>query len=105
MLAIFPLGKYLREKDRPWYPSIDPSDILLSLIIFFSVAGRTLGIDYFLLRRFPRIPCAVGHHVVTRHAHATVRLARSRPVRANGSARSFFEQVWRRTEFPAAAPD
>ena len=57
VLAIFLLGNYLCAKGRmPWYPGIDASDILLSLIILFTAAGRTLGIDHFLHRRFPRVP-------------------------------------------------
>jgi uncharacterized membrane protein YphA (DoxX/SURF4 family) len=51
------LANYLCAKGRmPWYPGIDASDILLSLILLFTAAGRTFGIDRFLHRRFPRVP-------------------------------------------------
>ena len=55
--ALWLLANYLCAKGRmPWYPGIDASDILLALIILFTAAGRTFGIDRFLHRRFPRVP-------------------------------------------------
>lgn len=55
--ALWLLANYLCAKGRmPWYPGIDASDILLSLILFFTAAGRIFGIDRFLHRQFPRVP-------------------------------------------------
>lgn len=37
-------------------PGIDTADIVLSIIVLFTAAGRIWGIDQFLYRRFPRVP-------------------------------------------------
>jgi len=56
-VAIFLLLNYLCAKgDLPWGPGIDQSDIVLSIIILLSNAGRVLGIDQFLHKRFPKVP-------------------------------------------------
>ncbi len=56
-VAIFLLVNYLCAKGRmPWVPGIDPSDILLALIVLYTAAGRTFGIDRFLHDRFPGVP-------------------------------------------------
>jgi uncharacterized membrane protein YphA (DoxX/SURF4 family) len=55
-VALFLLINYLCAKGRmPWIPGIDPSDIMLALIIIFAAAGRCFGIDRFLHRRFPGV--------------------------------------------------
>jgi uncharacterized membrane protein YphA (DoxX/SURF4 family) len=56
-VAIFLLLNYLCAKGTlPWGPGIDQSDIVLAIIIFLSNAGRVLGVDQFLHKRFPKIP-------------------------------------------------
>ena len=55
-LALFLLLNYMCAKGAvPWGPGIDQSDIILALIILFSDAGRTFGIDKLLANRFPRL--------------------------------------------------
>jgi len=57
VVALFLLTNYLCAKGRmPWQPGIDPSDILLALIVLATAAGRYLGLDRFLHDRFPRVP-------------------------------------------------
>ena len=56
-VAIFLLVNYLCAKGRmPWVPGIDPSDIVLALVVMTSAAGRILGIDRFLHDRYPAVP-------------------------------------------------
>jgi uncharacterized membrane protein YphA (DoxX/SURF4 family) len=56
-VAIFLLLNYLCAKGAlPWGPGIDQSDIVLAIIILLSNAGRVLGVDRFLHKRFPKIP-------------------------------------------------
>jgi uncharacterized membrane protein YphA (DoxX/SURF4 family) len=56
-VAIFLLLNYLCAKGAlPWGPGIDQSDIVLAIIILLSNAGRVLGVDQFLHKRFPKIP-------------------------------------------------
>ena len=55
-VALFLLVNYLCAKGAvPWGPGIDQSDIVLALIILFSNAGRTLGVDKWLADRFPEL--------------------------------------------------
>lgn len=55
--AIFVLANYLCAKGtRPWVPSIDASDIALAVLIVAGAAGRRLGADTLLHRRFPGVP-------------------------------------------------
>ena len=57
VIAIFLLVNYLCAKGaRPWVPSIDASDIALAVLIVAGAAGRRLGIDALLYRRFPNVP-------------------------------------------------
>jgi len=54
-VALFLLSNYLCAKGAaPWGPGIDQSDIVLAIIILFSNAGRTLGVDKWLADRFPK---------------------------------------------------
>ena len=56
-VAIFLLLNYLCAKGAlPWGPGIDQSDIVLSIIILLSNAGRVVGVDQSLHKRFPKIP-------------------------------------------------
>ena len=56
-VALFLLVNYLCAKGRmPWTPGIDASDIVLALVVMFTAAGRVLGIDRSLHRRFPGFP-------------------------------------------------
>jgi len=56
-VALFLLVNYLCAKGRmPWNPGIDPSDVVVALIVLVTAAGRTFGIDRFLHDRFPRVP-------------------------------------------------
>jgi thiosulfate dehydrogenase [quinone] large subunit len=56
-VALFLLVNYLCAKGRmPWIPGIDPSDIVLALIVMITAAGRVLGLDRFLHQRFPAVP-------------------------------------------------
>lgn len=52
------LFNFLATKGRmPWDPSVcDPADMAMCLTVLLGAAGRTLGIDHFLYKRFPRIP-------------------------------------------------
>jgi hypothetical protein len=55
--ALFLLFNYLCAKGAlPWGPGIDQSDIVLAFIILLSNAGRVLGVDRFLHKRFPKVP-------------------------------------------------
>jgi thiosulfate dehydrogenase (quinone) large subunit len=55
-VALFLCLNYLAAKGgMPWAPGIDQSDILLSIVILGSAAGRVLGIDRYLHDRFPKI--------------------------------------------------
>ena len=57
VVAIFLLANYLCAKGAlPWVPSIDASDIALAVLIVAGAAGRRLGIDALLYRRFPNVP-------------------------------------------------
>ena len=54
-VALFLLLNYMCAKGAaPWGPGIDQSDIVLAIIVLFSDAGRTLGIDKWLADRFPK---------------------------------------------------
>jgi uncharacterized membrane protein YphA (DoxX/SURF4 family) len=54
-VALFLLVNYLCAKGAaPWGPGIDQSDIILAAIILLSDAGRIVGIDGMLSRRFPK---------------------------------------------------
>jgi thiosulfate dehydrogenase (quinone) large subunit len=56
-VALFLLVNYMCAKGAaPWGPGIDQSDIVLALIILFSDAGRTFGIDRYLAMRWPKFP-------------------------------------------------
>ena len=56
VVALFLFANYLCAKGRlPWTPVIDASDIVLSLVVLCTAAGRVLGIDEYLHRRFPRV--------------------------------------------------
>ena len=56
LVALFLLINYLCAKGAvPWGPGIDQSDIILALIILLSDAGRTLGLDKLIARRFPKL--------------------------------------------------
>ena len=54
-VALFLVINYLCAKGAaPWGPGIDQSDIVLAIIVLFSDAGRTFGIDKFFASRFPK---------------------------------------------------
>ena len=56
LVALFLLINYLCAKGAvPWGPGIDQSDIILAFIILLSDAGRTLGLDKLIARRFPKL--------------------------------------------------
>jgi uncharacterized membrane protein YphA (DoxX/SURF4 family) len=56
LVALFLLINYLCAKGAvPWGPGIDQSDIILALIILLGDAGRTLGLDKLIARRFPKL--------------------------------------------------
>jgi uncharacterized membrane protein YphA (DoxX/SURF4 family) len=55
-VALFLLVNYMCAKGAvPWGPGIDQSDIVLSVIILFSDAGRICGVDKLLANRFPKL--------------------------------------------------
>jgi len=47
---------FVRQGRAPLGARIDQSDIVLAIIILLSNAGRVLGVDQFLHKRFPKIP-------------------------------------------------
>jgi uncharacterized membrane protein YphA (DoxX/SURF4 family) len=54
-VALFLLLNYMCAKGAaPWGPGIDQSDIVLAIIILFSNAGHTLGVDKWLADRLPK---------------------------------------------------
>ena len=56
-VAIFLCINYMCAKGAaPWGPGIDQSDIILGIIVLFSNAGRTFGVDRFLHGKFPKVP-------------------------------------------------
>jgi len=56
LVALFLLLNYMCAKGAlPWGPGIDQSDIILALLILFSDAGRTFGLDKLIARRFPKL--------------------------------------------------
>ena len=56
-VALFLLVNYLCAKGAaPWGPGIDQSDIVLTVIILLSNAGRIFGIDGLLHKRLPKVP-------------------------------------------------
>ena len=56
--AFLTLNYMLMKGSTIWMPSNDPVFILGSLTVAAGAAGRAFGIDYFLHRRFPRLPAA-----------------------------------------------
>ena len=55
-VALFLLLNYMCAKGAlPWGPGIDQSDIILTVIILFTDAGRIFGIDKLLGNRFPKL--------------------------------------------------
>lgn len=57
VVSIFMLLNYWFAKPSViGIPGIDTADIVLSIIVLVTAAGRVFGIDHFLHRRFPRIP-------------------------------------------------
>jgi uncharacterized membrane protein YphA (DoxX/SURF4 family) len=56
LVALFLLLNYMCAKGALlWGPGIDQSDIVLALIILFSDAGRTFGLDKLFAERFPKL--------------------------------------------------
>jgi len=56
LVALFLLLNYMCAKGAlPWGPGIDQSDIVLAVVILFSDAGRTFGLDKLIARRFPKL--------------------------------------------------
>src|SRR5262252_3131239 len=56
LVALFLLLNYMCAKGAlPWGPGIDQSDIVLALIILFSDAGHTFGLDKLFANRFPKL--------------------------------------------------
>ena len=57
LVSIFMLLNYLFAKSSiTGIPGLDTADLVLSLIVLVTAAGRVLGLDHFLHRRFPRTP-------------------------------------------------
>jgi len=57
VVSIFVLLNYLFAKPSViGIPGIDTADIVLSIVVLVTAAGRVFGIDQFLHRRFPRVP-------------------------------------------------
>jgi hypothetical protein len=57
VVSIFLLLNYLFAKPSViGIPGIDTADIVLSIVVLVTAAGRVFGIDHFLHRRFPRVP-------------------------------------------------
>jgi uncharacterized membrane protein YphA (DoxX/SURF4 family) len=57
LVSIFMLLNYLFAKSSiTGIPGLDTADLVLSLIVLVTAAGRVLGLDHFLYRRFPRVP-------------------------------------------------
>lgn len=57
VVSIFMLLNYWFAKPSViGIPGIDTADLVLSILVLFTAAGRVFGIDQFLHRRFPRVP-------------------------------------------------
>jgi len=55
-VALFLLLNYISAKGAlPWGPGIDQSDIVLTIIILLSDAGRIFGVDKLIAHRFPKL--------------------------------------------------
>ena len=56
-VSIFLLLNYLFAKSSvTGIPGLDTADLVLSVIVLVTAAGRTYGLDQILHRRFPRVP-------------------------------------------------
>ena len=56
-VAIFMMLNYWFAKSSViGIPGIDTADIVLALIVLVTAAGRVLGLDGYLHRRYPRVP-------------------------------------------------
>jgi uncharacterized membrane protein YphA (DoxX/SURF4 family) len=56
-VSIFMLLNYFFAKSSViGIPGIDTADLVLSLIVLVTAAGRVLGLDQMLHKRFPRVP-------------------------------------------------
>jgi uncharacterized membrane protein YphA (DoxX/SURF4 family) len=57
MVSIFMLLNYWFAKSSvTGIPGLDTADLVLSVIVLVTAAGRVAGLDQFLYRRFPRVP-------------------------------------------------
>ncbi len=57
MVSIFMLLNYWFAKSSvTGIPGLDTADLVLSMIVLVTAAGRVFGLDQYLSRRFPRVP-------------------------------------------------
>ena len=56
-IALFMLLNFMAAKGAdPWFRSAELHFAVMAVLVMLGAAGRTLGVDQFLHRRYPRVP-------------------------------------------------